>query len=60
MPTPPGGWSPLWRDDWAQRNAAQESEFGTPVGYRDPKRYQGTIAGQTLPQALERGNPNDG
>lgn len=36
------------------------SEFGTPTGYRDPDRYQGTIASQTLEHALPEGNPNDG
>lgn len=60
MPAPLGGWSLPWRDDFAQANMRQGSEFGTPTGYRDPDRYQGTIASQTLEHALPEGNPNDG
>lgn len=48
---PVGGWSPLWRDDWADVMGQQPSEFGTPTGYVDPDRYRGTIASETLPYA---------
>ncbi|MFL0289331.1 hypothetical protein ACJH6H_29350 [Mycobacterium sp. SMC-21] len=61
MPAPFGGWSPLWRDDAAQREMQQDNsgaEFTTPPGYRDPDQYRGTAASQSLPHALPEGNPN--
>ncbi|WP_131813478.1 hypothetical protein [Mycolicibacterium fortuitum] len=57
--TPLGGWSLPWRDDFAQVNMRQASEFGTPTGHVDPDQYRGTIASLTLEHALPEGNPND-
>lgn len=54
---------PLLKVPWRFLDAPEPvggSEFGTPTGYRDPDRYQGTIASQTLEHALPEGNPNDG
>ena len=63
MANPPGGWSSLWRDNYARLQMAQEdsgAEFTTRPGYRDPARYRGTAAGESLPQALPEGIANDG
>lgn len=57
---PLGVWSPLWRDDYLQVNAQQESEFGTPTGYVDARQYRGKAASESLPHALVEGIPNDG
>jgi len=55
MPAPFGGWSPLWRDDAAQREMQQDNsgaEFTTPPGYREPDQYRGTAASDSRPYAL--------
>lgn len=51
---PFGGWSALWRDDFAQRQMCQDNsdaEFTTQPGYVDPDQYRGKVASQALPHA---------
>lgn len=57
MPVPFGGFSPLAFDDPARVEMAQENsgaEFTTPPGYRDPNRYRGRAASESLPVNRDR------